>query len=78
MTKYCANINENDQFGHKQDILKSLTFFWTDENNVRITNLKDFSIAFLARDQVTRILMRYTVLNDVEKAIMIGSVSIAV
>ena len=23
MTKYCANINENDQFGHKQDILKS-------------------------------------------------------
>lgn len=32
MTKYCANINENNQFGHKQDILKSLTFFWTDEN----------------------------------------------
>lgn len=62
-TKYFANTDK--------DILYSLTFFWTDEDNVRITNLKDFSIAFLARDQITRMLVRYTVLNDVEKAIMI-------
>lgn len=62
-TKYFANTDK--------DILYSLTFFWTDENNVRITNLKDFSLAFLARDALTRLLIRYTVLNDVEKAIMI-------
>lgn len=24
MTKYCANINENDIFGHKQDKVKKL------------------------------------------------------
>lgn len=36
MTKYCVNMNENDRFRHRQDILKSLTFFWTDENNVRV------------------------------------------
>ena len=30
MTKYCSNINENDIFGHKQDILKSLTFWITE------------------------------------------------
>lgn len=62
-TKYFAN---NDK-----DILYSLTFFWTDENNVRITNLKDFSVVFLAKDHLTRLLTRYTVLNDVEKCIMI-------
>ena len=62
-TKYFANTD--------RDILYSLTFFWTDEENIRITNLKDFSVAFLAQDQITRLLTRYTVLNDVEKAIMI-------
>ena len=62
-TKYFAN-------GDK-DILYSHVFFWTDENNVRITNLKDFSTVFMARDAVTRLLLRFTVLNDVEKAIMI-------
>ena len=62
-TKYFANSDK--------DIMYSLTFFWTDENNVRITNLKEFSVAFLAKDALTRLLMRYTVLNDVEKAVMI-------
>lgn len=62
-TKYFANSDK--------DILYSHTFFWTDENNVRITNLKEFSIAFLSRDHLTRMMVRYTVLNDVEKSIMI-------
>ena len=62
-TKYFANSDK--------DILYNLTFFWTDENNIRITNLKEFSIAFFAKDQLTRLLTRYTVLNDSEKAIMI-------
>lgn len=62
-TKYFANTDK--------DILYSLTFYWTDENNIRVTNLKEFSTIFLARDHITRMLHRYTVLNDVEKAIMI-------
>ena len=62
-TKYFSNSDK--------DILYSLTFFWTDENNVRITNLHDFSVSFLAREHLTRMLLRYTVLNDAEKAIMI-------
>lgn len=62
-TKYFSNTD--------RDILYSLTFFWTDEQNVRITKLKDFAIAFLARDHINRMLLRYTVLNDVDKAIMI-------
>ena len=62
-TKYFANTDK--------DIMYSMTFFWTDENNARITNLKEFSIAFLARDHVNRMLNRFTILNEVDKVIMI-------
>lgn len=71
MTKYCSNINENDQFGHKQDILKSLTFFWTDENNVRINKLMDFTNAFLPKFHLTDILWKYYVIKDTEPVLLV-------
>lgn len=49
-TKYFANSD--------RDLLYGMTFYWTDENNVRITNLKEFSIAFLAKDALTRLLQQ--------------------
>lgn len=71
MTKYCANINDNDPFGHKQDILKSLTFFWTDENNVRINKLMDFTNAFLTKVHLTEMLSKYFVIKDTEPVLLI-------
>ena len=71
MTKYCANINENNQFGHKQDILKSLTFFWTDENNVRINKLMDFTNTFLTKFHLTEMLSKYFVIKDTEPVLMV-------
>ena len=71
MTKYCANINENDQFGHKQDILKSLTFFWTDENNVRINKLMDFTNTFLTKFHLTEMLSKYFVIKDTEPVLLV-------
>ena len=62
-TKYFANTD--------RDLLYSHTFFWTDENNVRITKLKDFSVTFLARDHINRMLNRFTILNEADKSIMI-------
>lgn len=62
-TKYFANSDK--------DILYSHTFFWTDENNSRITNLKDFSIVFLARDHITKMMTKFTVLNDTDKLMMV-------
>ena len=62
-TKYFANSD--------RDLLYSLAFFWTDFNNVRITNLKDFSISFLARDHVIKMLTRYTIINDTDKILMV-------
>lgn len=62
-TKYFANSDK--------DILFSQTFFWTDDNNIRITNLKDFSIVFLARDMLVKMLTKFTVLNDTDKILMV-------
>lgn len=62
-TKYFANSDK--------DILFSQTFFWTDEDNIRITNLKDFSVAFLAKDHIVKMLTKFTILNDADKIMMI-------
>lgn len=62
-TKYFANSDK--------DILYSHTFFWTDDNNIRVTNLKDFSIVFLARDLLTKMMSQFMILNDTDKILMV-------
>lgn len=62
-TKYFSNSD--------RDILYSHTFFWTDENNIRITNLKEFSVVFLSRDLLVKMMTRFTVLNDTDKVMMV-------
>lgn len=62
-TKYFANSD--------REWMHSLAFFWTDFNNIRITNLKDFTISFLARDHIIRMLDRYMILNDTDKLLMV-------
>ena len=71
MTKYCVNTNENDIFSHLQNILKSLTFFWTDENNVRINRLMDFTNAFLTKSHLTEMLSKYFVIKDKEDILLV-------
>ena len=62
-TKYFANSD--------RDIMYSHTFFWTDDNNIRVTNLKDFSVVFLSRDLLIKMITRFTVLNDTDKIMMV-------
>lgn len=62
-TKYFAN---NDT-----KALYSLTFFWTDAQNKRMTNLQDFSRAFLDVSHLTKMIARYTIINDAEKSLMV-------
>lgn len=62
-TKYFANSDKN--------LLYSLAFFWTDQDNVRITNLKDFSISFLAKDHIIKMLNRFTIINETDKILMV-------
>ncbi len=62
-TKYFSNSDYDIQFG--------FTFFWTDENNELITNLQDFSRAFMQPCHLAKMISRYMVINDTDKALMV-------
>jgi type I restriction enzyme, R subunit len=46
------------------------TFFWGDEHNNRISGLEAFTDAFLEKCQVSKMICRYIVLNQTDKALM--------
>lgn len=62
-TKYFSNSDYDIQFG--------FTFFWSDENNELITNLQDFASAFLKPCHIAKMISRYMVINDTDKALMV-------
>ena len=61
-TKYYAN-NRNQSF--KQ------TFYWTDAENRRITQLPEFTQAFLEPCHVSKMICKYTVLHQSDKCLMV-------
>lgn len=70
-TKYYANNNETDRNGNLNPILKSLTFYWTDEENQRINKLYDFSNDFFRKVKITDIINRYMILKKTEKTMIV-------
>lgn len=63
-TKYFSN------FGNKKPDYKQ-TFFWTDENNKRISKLEDFANTFLEKCHLSKMITKYTVLHDSDKLLMV-------
>lgn len=63
-TKYFSNTDE-------PRFLHSLTFYWTDKDNNRICNLDDFSTIFFDQNKLIKMLMRYMVLSESEKSLMV-------
>lgn len=61
-TKYYANNRHQD---FKQ------TFFWADENNAPITRLEAFADAFLEKCFVSKMIAKYVVLHESDKALMV-------
>jgi len=61
-TKYYAN-NRNQSF--KQ------TFFWSDQDNNKITQLDKFADVFLEPCHISKMICRYTVLNESTKSLMV-------
>lgn len=61
-TKYYAN-NRLQSF--KQ------TFYWTDPDNVRVSQLSEFTDVFLDRCHVSKMICQYTVLNEALKVLMV-------
>lgn len=62
-TRYFSNTDE-------KRIMKSLTFYWTDEANKRINKLDEFSESFLDKAQLTKMIDKYMIIKDSEKTIM--------
>lgn len=62
-TKYFANSDG--------DLNYKYTFFWTDKENNRITNLKDFSITFLEKCHISKMIARYMVLKETDKQLLV-------
>jgi len=60
-TKYYAN---NRKTSYKQ------TFYWSDKNNKRISQLQDFAAEFLEKCHVSKMITRYTVLHESDKILM--------
>lgn len=61
-TKYYAN---NRNFTFKQ------TFYWADKENTIITQLGAFTEAFLERCHISKMIAKYTVLNETQKILMV-------
>lgn len=70
-TKYFANANEMKADGTRNNILKSLTFFWTDEENCRINKLIPFTNEFLNKFSLTEIITKFFVVKESEPVLMV-------
>lgn len=62
-TKYFANGDQELNYG--------FTFYWTDINNDRITNLEQFCLFFLDRCHIGKMIARYIIINETEKILMV-------
>ncbi|GAA0103195.1 type I restriction endonuclease subunit R [Paraclostridium bifermentans] len=62
-TKYFANGDKDALFSH--------TFFWSDEENNRISKLKEFAQTFLDKCFVSKIIARYMITNETDKLLMV-------
>ena len=62
-TKYFANGDQELNYG--------FTFYWTDVNNDRITNLEQFCTFFLDRCHAAKMIARYMIINETEKMLMV-------
>lgn len=69
-TKYFCNENEMED-GVYNPILKSLVFFWTDENNKRINTLEEFTSDFFRKAAITEMLDKYMVIKSTEPILMV-------
>ncbi|ENA1802746.1 type I restriction endonuclease subunit R [Flavobacterium psychrophilum] len=63
-TKYYSN------FGNKKPDFKQ-TFYWTDDNNKRISKLEDFANTFLEKCHLSKMITKYIVLHDTDKMLMV-------
>lgn len=62
-TKYYSNSDKDIKF--------DFTFFWSDEENKRITNLSQFTESFLDRYRLNNLIAKYMIIQESEKNLMV-------
>lgn len=62
-TKYFSNSDKPLNF--------NFTFFWSDENNKRISNLSTFTSSFLEKHTLNNIIGKYMIINETDKNLMV-------
>ncbi len=62
-TKYFANGDQELNYG--------FTFYWTDVDNNRITNLEQFCVFFLDRCNIGKMIARYMIINKTDRTLMV-------
>lgn len=67
-TKYYAN---SVSYGGEKKASFEQTFYWTDDQNRRITRLDEFAGTFLEKCHVSKMITKYTVLNETDKILMV-------
>ena len=67
-TKYYANTVSNN--GDKKASYE-FTYYWTDEQNVRMSELGQFADIFLERCHLSQMIAKYIVLNESTKTLMV-------
>ena len=69
-TKYFANNPVTKRGpGNKTDFKQ--TFYWTDRENKRISQLSEFADVFLEKCQLSKFVTKYVVINETEKKLMV-------
>jgi len=68
-TKYFANRDYNRAKKEKPEFKQ--TFYWSDTDNERITNLDDFAKVFLEPCHISKMICKYTVLHESDKTLMV-------
>lgn len=58
-------------FANNKDLSYKYTFFWKDKDNQNVSNLNEFAETFLERCHLSKMIARYTVLNETSKSIMV-------
>lgn len=58
-------------FANNKDLSFKYTFFWKDKDNQNVSSLDEFAESFLEKCNLSKMLAKYTVLNETNQSLMV-------
>ena len=66
-----SNGVNSKYFANNKDLSFKYTFSWKDKDNRNVSSLNEFADTFLERCHLSKMIARYTVLNETSKSLMV-------